>query len=391
VISGPPEPYNYNWDTAPLNNTGVLPNLVEGNYVLNVLNPNYSDNCALDTSFDIIGARIPMIDTIITTETECYASNGTAEIFMVDETIEYDYSWDGSGYLSRSTANYLSAGNHDVTARDPISGCTADSTFLIPDVPFDIQVSSEDPWCGQNDGVITVIAPSPLLDKYINNTLFSAPTRTSLSPGDYLIRVEAPGIADCFNDTTVTIVNRNTDIFANFTYDGEATDQLFEPGDPIQFTNTSWGLIEGYNWEFSNGETSEERDPTTTFEETEEQTVYLFVEDIYGCTDDTLKRLKITEKPPCEAAIPNAFSPNGDDQNDDIGVLGNPEEMDLKIFNRWGEPIFRARDISDRWDGLFRGEEAPIGAYPFVLDYSCPDERGKLIPVRIVGDITLVR
>ncbi|WMJ73804.1 gliding motility-associated C-terminal domain-containing protein [Cytophagaceae bacterium ABcell3] len=93
----------------------------------------------------------------------------------------------------------------------------------------------------------------------------------------------------------------------------------------------------------------------------------------------------------CGIEFPNAFSPNGDGINDDIGILGYAPKVELKIFNRWGEVIFRTFEIEKRWDGIYRGVEAPVGVYPFILDWECPDENGNMVKHQRVGDVTLVR
>jgi len=68
--------------------------------------------------------------------------------------------------------------------------------------------------------------------------------------------------------------------------------------------------------------------------------------------------------------IPEAFSPNGDKQNDYLEIFGRHfKNFDLKIFNRWGEIIFISNDKDLFWDGLYRGEEMPIGTYPWILHY----------------------
>lgn len=71
---------------------------------------------------------------------------------------------------------------------------------------------------------------------------------------------------------------------------------------------------------------------------------------------------------------PNAFSPNGDGVNDSFHVRGwalleDPENIDeftLKIFNRWGERVFEAHDLSHGWDGTFKGEACSLDHYVWV-------------------------
>ena len=59
-----------------------------------------------------------------------------------------------------------------------------------------------------------------------------------------------------------------------------------------------------------------------------------------------------------EVFVPNAFSPNGDGENDVLKVYGNCiSELVFAIFNRWGEQVFSATQTTQKWDGTFKGQE----------------------------------
>lgn len=69
--------------------------------------------------------------------------------------------------------------------------------------------------------------------------------------------------------------------------------------------------------------------------------------------------------------IHNSFSPNGDGMFDYFTIEGikNFPNSELKIFNRWGEIVFRATGYQNNWDG-FTGfkEELPEATYYYHLD-----------------------
>lgn len=86
--------------------------------------------------------------------------------------------------------------------------------------------------------------------------------------------------------------------------------------------------------------------------------------------------------------VPNAFSPNGDNVNDKMYVRGlNLEEIDFKIFDRWGELVFETTDQSIGWDGTFKGEKVDPDVYVYHLRVTCFDGQENLIK----GNITLMR
>jgi gliding motility-associated-like protein len=91
-----------------------------------------------------------------------------------------------------------------------------------------------------------------------------------------------------------------------------------------------------------------------------------------GCSDTICKYVDADVYP--LADLPKAFSPNGDGVNDLLFVRGaGVESIDLKLYNRWGEIVFESTDISIGWDGKYKGKEAPVEAYAFVLNVTFVD------------------
>jgi gliding motility-associated-like protein len=64
--------------------------------------------------------------------------------------------------------------------------------------------------------------------------------------------------------------------------------------------------------------------------------------------------------------IPNSFTPNGDSENEFLSVKGiNILSFEMSIYNRWGEMMFYTNDINDFWDGKFKNQIVPEGAYSY--------------------------
>ena len=71
---------------------------------------------------------------------------------------------------------------------------------------------------------------------------------------------------------------------------------------------------------------------------------------------------------PTTIYLPNAFTPDQDDNNDRFGAVGiNVEKYELRIFNRWGELIFESNRIENKWDGRHQGQPVPDGVYVYTL------------------------
>jgi|GEM_PF-1054753 len=90
--------------------------------------------------------------------------------------------------------------------------------------------------------------------------------------------------------------------------------------------------------------------------------------------------------------LPNTFTPNGDNTNDDLRLrtVVDLEEIELMIYTRWGEEVYRTQNYSDAvkgWDGTFKGKQLPPDVYGFWLRAVCPNGE-ELIRQ---GNITLLR
>jgi len=56
---------------------------------------------------------------------------------------------------------------------------------------------------------------------------------------------------------------------------------------------------------------------------------------------------------PRKLEVPNVITPNGDGYNDVLMIIGREgyDRIDLTIFNRWGNEVFRSLDYKDDWAG----------------------------------------
>ena len=94
-----------------------------------------------------------------------------------------------------------------------------------------------------------------------------------------------------------------------------------------------------------------------------------------GCFDEITKRIYVNAD--LFIHIPSSFSPNGDGINDTYGLAGMTQgvfKMQMDIYNRWGEKVFRSENVNDRWDGNFNGKPAPQGVYIFKVRYTNPKQ-----------------
>lgn len=70
--------------------------------------------------------------------------------------------------------------------------------------------------------------------------------------------------------------------------------------------------------------------------------------------------------------VPNAFSPNGDGNNDTFAPVlndGVAAIASFALYDRWGVQVFSMTDDIKSWDGFFQGEPAQQGIYVFSVEW----------------------
>lgn len=79
--------------------------------------------------------------------------------------------------------------------------------------------------------------------------------------------------------------------------------------------------------------------------------------------------------------IPGGFSPNGDGIND-FFVIENAlgKVINLEVYNRWGNRIYRSKDYKNTWDGrttegIYVGSEVPVGTYYYTITIDGKDRK----------------
>jgi gliding motility-associated-like protein len=86
--------------------------------------------------------------------------------------------------------------------------------------------------------------------------------------------------------------------------------------------------------------------------------------------------------------LPNAFSPNGDGENDVYCVRSNCiKTLQFEIYNRWGEKVFETTDPDICWDGMWRDKPCEAAVFTYFI-------RGEMIdgtPIEGQGNISLIK
>ncbi len=407
---GNPGGYNYVWSPAGTGSTASVTVSPTTTTVYTVNANDITNNCpAAPVNVTVI---VNPLLAVIATGTASICPGGSTPISATASMGNggpYTYSWLPTGGLSSSsianpTANPATTTTYTVTANDGCSpAVTATVTVTVnpsPVVAFAANTTSGcSPLCGViftdnstvTGGTITAWSWDFGDGSPIDNS--SSPTHcfynATLVNANYTVTLTVTSsLGGC--TSTSTIVNYITvfpDPIASFTSPLSAS--IINP--VIDFTNTS-ANSSSWAWDFgeptSSANTSSLQHPSHTYFDIGTYCITLSVTSPNGCTDATTQC--ITIEPEFTFFIPNAFSPNGDNINDEFYGKGNYiTTFEMSIFDRWGNLIFFADDISKHWDGKANhgSELAQEDVYVYVVKIK--DNKDK--KHKYTGTVTIVK
>jgi gliding motility-associated-like protein len=174
------------------------------------------------------------------------------------------------------------------------------------------------------------------------------------------------------SDTNVVVIPLDSAIDAAF----EAPNILC-PTDAASLKNFTQGHVTTWDWDFGDGTTSTDSVPADhlfpVIGVEKKYGIRLIITNDIGCKDTAIRQIDVLKS--CYIAVPSAFTPNGDGLNDYLYPLNafKADNMEFRIFNRWGQLLFTSKDWLSKWDGTVNGHPQPSGAYVWYLQYTDRD------------------
>jgi gliding motility-associated-like protein len=164
-----------------------------------------------------------------------------------------------------------------------------------------------------------------------------------------------------------------------------APDTIIQRGQSVRLDPATTGTIVSYQWTPSNGLS----DPTVPDPSAAPLTTTNYRLDVTaanGCIASSKETIEVYTP----LWMPNAFTPNGDGNND---VFRIPPAVSivltsLSIYNRWGQRVFSTINSSEGWDGRTNGQPAPAGVYVWEIDYK---DLGSGQMVHAKGNVLVIR
>ena len=184
----------------------------------------------------------------------------------------------------------------------------------------------------------------------------------------FSVTVTSPAGCTWSDDITVLV----SSIFGSSI--GASVDQpIVLPGTTVQLSATPTTGV-NYSW-LPAAEVSDPDIQSPTAFITQTTTFYLVISDGICTRSDsvtvTVYEMNCDEP---DIFIPDAFTPNGDGNNDVLYVRGRfISRMELKIFDRWGELVFETTSPAAGWDATFKGKPVDPAVFVYWLEATCAD------------------
>ncbi len=332
----------YTWNTGSIFDSIVVSPTSNSLYTVTVSN---AYNCIDSANISVIVNPLPTIN-IAGNTTIC---EGVATTLTVSGANAY--VWNTLAITSTINVSPTLTTNYSVVGTD-LNGCIDSTQITITVLPLPIPVIS-------GDSSICLGASTTLTATGGSTYLWSTTDTTSsitITPNDtttYTVIIGANGcvdsttynvdviplpLIDAFNDTTI-ILGQSATIYAQGT------------------APFNWYPTDGLNCSTCASTIATPKETTTYCVSVTKNScvnsscVTVFVDNICG-----------------DLFVPNAFSPNGDGNNDCLKVYNNCLKSVLfRIYSRWGELLYESDSIDGCWDGTHNGKALNTGVYAFTV------------------------
>ena len=321
-------------------------------------------------------------------------NSGAIDLTVAGGTLPLSFSWNNGATTEDLTA--IPAGSYAVTVTDA-NGCQITENFtIIRQTPLAATViSTIDANCTTKDVIqvnelfISGGFPPHTISWSYGDVDLSDPTimRTRINGNAVATITDSIG---CITSVVVPVdllylgdadFSMNSSFYTDF--------NIWAINDPILFTNTSTADHQSYSWDFGDGNTSTEENPTHAYVNEGTYQITLTVGYPYGCTYSVAYTIIVGRG--YEIEMPNAFTPNNDGVNDTFRpVYLGMKEVRLEIYDTWGGLLYAESSTTNvfiGWDGTVNGKPIENGNYIYQLTATARND----LEIQQSGPFTLIK
>lgn len=391
--SGGTSPYAFNWSNGA--HTQVDGNLARGTYSCTVSDAN---GCSVFITDSITQPTAVIVTTDSATAVKCISQrNGTILIRAIGWYPPYAYNATQDNvnfvYSTSGILVGLDTGTYTVTISDSV-GCTSQLSVYVPPAVLDSFASSVDSTLcygpNYNDGaaLVTPMPPTSILNGPYKFGIDGGPESSdtgyfaNLSAGPHVIT--AINTKGCV-DTIPVFVPQPLPILVTVVPD---TINLPLGGSQAVQVIVTNATNPAYNWSPAMGLSCIDcPNPVVTAYASGDYVISVSVQN-GGATCYGTATLQVNVGRHSHMYAPNAFTPNGDGNNDVFELYGEDiKTISLRVFNRWGEKVYETTNSLAGWDGTYKGVVQSTGVYTYeatvtYLDNSQETKNGTITLIR---------
>jgi gliding motility-associated-like protein len=351
--------------------------------------------CSDTTTFNVFAHPNPVSDfTLSATESCDYPFTiSTNNLSSGANAYFWDFDNTTTSNWNAPTVTYLAAGDYDLSLITYNQfGCSDTSTQIVqihekPQLSF---------------GAIDQDGCEDFEAEFVNNSLFADtyswsfgdggsstlanPTHLYSDPNVYSVTLFASNADGCTNSLTETnfITVYETPV-AGF----NVTPIVITTDHPMVYLeNTASAYTNGF-YDFGNGDFGGVEDLSFNYS-ISDSGYYLITQIVnttFGCSDTAYQTIRINLSP--TQFVPNSFTPDDDGVNDTWNpIIVYVKKLEVLIFNRWGEIVYKTNDLAPSWDGKsLQGIPVQDGTY----SYRIIGRDGNNEVIDLKGHINLIR
>jgi gliding motility-associated-like protein len=374
--SGGPYQYSINGGTT-FQPSGTFNNLIAGTYNVRIKD---AGACVKDTVINITQPTAIAASATSTNATCSATPNGTITVTASGGTAPLTYSINGTTFQASNIFTVFD-GTYTISVKDN-NGCIKIINPVTTPLTnnLNLQTRSDTTICLGISIPLTTISNAA---SYVwtpaaglSSSTVASPVASPLVPTTYTV---TGTLGQCTKQATVRInVVQQVSVNAGPDVSIVSGDQAQLNANAVNATSYLWTPSAGLSSTIIPNPVAK---PAAT-------TLYsITVKNAVGCTatDDVL----VTVVPYC-IKVKNAFTPNGDGNNDLWQVYDQFDclkNISLMVFNRYGSKVYESKDYRNTWDGRYNGKSLPDGTYYAVLNFTLIN--GKILTIK--SDLTILR
>jgi gliding motility-associated-like protein len=310
--------------------------------------------------------------------------------FTTNSNIQWNWDFGDGGVMTTQNPNYTyqTAGVFNATLTvTSNNGCINDTTLSVtvnpnPEANFvGLNLEGCSPICPEIVSTSSIASPSSIAEfewRLENTVVQNGPSgsygecieNNSGSTDSYDLELKvtsSEGCVDTFMEPDFIKVFHNP--IANFNFTPVEPDVM---NTEVSFLNST-AFADLYDWDFYFVGSSTLINPIIDFPaEADDYDVRLVATTDEGCSDTT--RAIVTIKDRIVFYVPNTFTPDGDATNNTFQPIFTsgfePRDINLLIFNRWGEIVYESNNIDEGWDGNYQNQAVPEGTYIWKIEFT---------------------